>query len=263
MFIHTIPSGFSIGIINIRYYGIIYALGFLITYLYLNKKREFLQLNQEQLDKLFLYILLGNIIGARLFEFIFYNPSIFITNPLEILKIWHGGLSFHGAVIGIVTAIYLFKKKHKLNIYKLTDTLVLPAAIMLFFGRIANFINAELLGRITTVPWAVNFNNEQTINQQLIGRHPSQLYEALKNLCIFAYLTYINYKEQKTKNYKPGYKTWIFIFLYGVLRALTNIYRDDTLIFFNILSMGQILSLMMALIALFVLYNKYWLIPKK
>ncbi len=256
MFIHNIPAGFSIGILNIRYYGIIYALGFIVAYLFLRKEKEFLKLSEENLDKLFLYLIIGTILGARIFDFIFYRPDLLFS--LEIFKIWNGGLSFHGGLIGIVTAIYLFSKKHKVEIYKITDTLTIPASLMLFFGRIANFINAELVGRVTNVPWAVNFNGEQNAAGQLVGRHPSQLYEALKNLFNFSILTLIKSKQK----YKKGYMTWVFIFLYGVLRAFTNIWRDD-LLHWGFLSTGQILSLIMALVAFFVLYNQYELIPTK
>ena len=254
MFIHdinpiAIPLNFIKEGYGIRYYGIIYALAFLFAYWFLHNQKKFLKLNQEQTDSLFMYILIGNIIGARLLDFIFYNPSELIYNPLRVLMIWQGGLSFHGGLIGIVLAIYLFSKKHKISIYKVTDTIVIPASLALFFGRIANFINAELIGRITSVPWAVNFNGEQNSVGQLIGRHPSQLYEAIKNLVIFTTLILIKSNEDKKNSYKPGFRTWLFIGMYGILRLITNFWREDTLTFFGILSTGQTLSLIMVLVA--------------
>ncbi|MGE0792778.1 MAG: prolipoprotein diacylglyceryl transferase [Candidatus Woesearchaeota archaeon] len=267
MFIHNInpiliPLNFIADGFGIRYYGIIYALGFLISYFFLKKQKNFLKLNDNQIDNLFLYIILGTIIGARFLDFIFFNPLTLIQNPLELFFIWKGGLSFHGGLIGCITAIYLYSKKHKIKIYKITDTLVIPASLMLFFGRIANFINAELIGTITNLPWAVNFNNELGSNGQLIGRHPSQLYEAVKNLAIFFTLYLIKNHEEKTKTYKEGFRTWIFILLYGLLRLITNIWRDDYKWFFNIMGSGQILSLIMFIIATYILIKKYKIFQK-
>jgi phosphatidylglycerol---prolipoprotein diacylglyceryl transferase len=262
MFIQNInPILFSAGFLQIRFYGLIYALGFLISYLYLRKKRTFLGLDEENLDKLFLYIIIGDIIGARLFEFVFYNPSVFITNPIEILKIWNGGLSFHGGLIGILLGIYFFCKKNKISMYKVMDTLVIPASFVLFLGRIANFINSELVGTITQVPWAVNFHGEKTFDGQLVGRHPVQLYASLKNLFNFFVLYSISKYEEKHNSYKEGFRFWIFVLLYGMLRTITNIWRDDYKWFFQIFDSGQLLSAIMFLVASFVLLKYY--LPNK
>jgi len=242
--------------LGIRYYGLIYALGFLVTYFFLQNQKKFLKLTADQIDKLFLYILVGDIIGARLLDFVFYRPLTLFTNPLEIFKVWNGGLSFHGGLIGIVLAIYLFSRKYKTSTYKITDTIVIPAAIVLFFGRIANFINSELVGRVTSLPWGVNFNNEN-ISGKLIYRHPSQLYEAIKNIFIFGTLFLIKLNEDKHKSYKEGFRTWIFILLYGLLRIITNIWRDEPTWFFNTLGTGQVLSLIMVTVAIVVLWKNY------
>ena len=259
MFIHNIdPILVTIGPIAIRYYGLIYALGFLVSYLFLRKEKKFLKLNEEQIDSLFLYIMIGTVIGARVLDFVFYNPSIMFTDPIEILKVWHGGLSFHGGLIGLVVALFLYSKKHKIAIYKITDTLVIPASFVLFLGRIANFINGELFGTISNLSWAVNFHGEKGITGNLIYRHPSQIYESLKNFFNFAVLFIIRNHENKNHSYKPGFRTWSFIFLYGILRAFTNIWREDIRTVFGILSTGQFLSLIMAIIAVYFLYSKYF-----
>ncbi len=255
MFINNInPIIFSIGSISIRYYGLVYALGFLLTYIYLRKliKNKKINLNFEELDSLIIYLILGVVIGGRLGEFIFFRPTEIITKPLEIFMIWHGGMSFHGGLLGVLVALKLFVKKYNKKFFEIIDILVIPLSLVLVFGRIANFINSELVGTITKVPWGVNFNNE--INQlgERIYRHPSQIYEAIKNLIIFLSLIIIKYKRK----IQEGTLTWWFILLYGFGRLITDIWRADNHWLFNILSTGQILSLIMIPFAMYFLIKK-------
>lgn len=246
MFFHNInPILVSIGPFDIRYYGLVYAIGFIITYFLLRwvgRKGWIKNFTQDKSDILTIYIVLGAVIGARLLLFVFYHPATFITDPLEVLKIWHGGMSFHGGMIGSVVAGILFCRKYKIKFYQLGDFLVLPLAFFLFIGRIANFVNGELVGTKSSVPWCVVFDGHEGC------RHPSQVYEALKNLAIFFVLTFIYFK----KKLKDGIIFWSFVLMYGVLRFIITFWRDDPR--FLGLSGGQYLSLAMAIIAIIFLF---------
>jgi phosphatidylglycerol:prolipoprotein diacylglycerol transferase len=259
---------------KLYYYGIVYALGFLATYIYFRyqSKSKRLDLTLDQIDTLMIYIIIGGIIGGRLGEFIFFQPDVLLSNPLQVLMIRNGGMSIHGGILGVLGSIWLFRrkqhssvlnvkqgsKKHKkISTYEITDNAVMIAAFTLFFGRIANFVNAELCGRASTLPWAVNLHNPPLCDG---FRHPSQLYEAVKNLIIGFTLMFVESVEIKTNKYKTGFKTWLFVLMYGILRTVTNFWRDDVLWFFGILSTGQVLSLLMTIIAGFILV-KYYLRP--
>ncbi len=195
------PILFTIGSISVRFYGLIYSLGFILAYWFLLRAKQFnkLRLTRDEIDSFVLLAIIGGIIGGRLGEFIFFEPRILITDPLEILKIWHGGMSIHGGIIGLSLVVFLFSKKHELNPYDLTDILVIPASISLAFGRLANFMNGELLGTITNLPWAINWFGEKTSSGVLIGRHPSTIYEAIKNTFVFLILIFIDNKINNSK----------------------------------------------------------------
>jgi len=236
----------QLGPFQIRYYGLVYALGFLITYLLLRrlaKKKTIANFTLDLADTFILYEIAGIIIGARVFEFLFYNPSILISHPWELFMTWHGGMSFHGGIIGAVLAGLIFCRKHKVSFYKLADFMVLPTAIFLFFGRIANFMNGELAGTKTNVPWCVVFRDYDGC------RHPSQLYEAAKNMVIFFTLLVMYTK----KRFKDGMIFWTFILMYGVLRFIINFWRDDPR--FLGISTGQYLCLVMIITSIFFLFK--------
>lgn len=252
MFMHNInPVLVSIGALEIRYYSLAYILGFLLAYWLLWKaadKKLIENLTKKGVDDLVVYLILGVIIGGRLFHFVFYNPSAFWTNPLEILYIWHGGMAFHGGLIGVLFAYWLFMRKHKVKFYPVADLVVLPLAIALCLGRIANFINGELWGTMTNSNFCIDYSQNQYMSHTPEGcRHPSQLYESVKNLAIFFILLFM-YKKEKVKD---GVVFWSFILLYGVLRFIVNFWRDDIGEHLYILgiSTGQYLSLIMAIIA--------------
>ena len=185
VFIHNISpvlAHFSVfGIpLEIRWYGLFYVLSFLIAYFmikYLAKQRK-LGITEDDVADLILYLLLGVVLGARLFYVIFYNPFFYLSNPLEIPAVWHGGLSFHGGLVGAIAAGWYFCRKKKISFYRLADIAVIPAALGLAFGRIGNFINGEVVGRITNLPWGVKFPGYEDF------RHSSQIYESFKNLFI-------------------------------------------------------------------------------
>lgn len=249
MFINDIdPVLLSIGPFSVRYYGLVYALGFMIAYLFLRHqiKHKKLKMQTEKLDSYIVWLIVSIIVGARLFEILFYNPAYYLANPLEIIMVWHGGLSFHGGLVGAIIASLIFCKKHKIDFYDLADILVIPAALALAFGRIANYTNSEHYGRITdatSTPWCVVF--KRGINAGEYCRHPSQLYESLKNLLIFGLLS--AYNHYKTKNYRKGTIFWLFVLLYGILRFIVNFYRDDILYYG--LSTGQWLCVAMIIVS--------------
>lgn len=244
MYIHHIdPVIFAIGPLQVRWYGLAYAVGFIIMYLWLEhlaKHKEIKNLTPERVEALTLWLILGVIIGSRLFEFVFWRPGVWLTDPLEVLRIWHGGMSFHGGIIGVSLAAYLYCRKHKIPLLEVGDAIAIPAAFSLFLGRIANYINAELPGKVTNVPWCVNFNSERDTAGQLVCRHPSQLYEAAKNLIIFGAL----WLPWQTRKNHPGLVMWSFIGLYGLLRLIVNFWREDPAVLLG-LSIGQVLSFIM------------------
>ena len=252
MFYNNInPTLLKLGPFEIRYYGIIYALSFILAYFfisYLAKERKLNLTKDDILDFLF-YLIIGTVIGARLFEIIIYNPYYYLQNPLQTIAIWRGGLSFHGGLVGAVTAAMIYCKKKKIQFYDLADITVIPLAFGLFLGRIANFLNGELVGRITELPWCVKFKNYEGC------RHPSQIYESFKNLFIFSALWTI-----KNRKLKKGILFWSFILMYSTLRFFIEFVRapDEQLGFILGLTMGQYLSIIMFIVGLsfFVKINK-------
>jgi phosphatidylglycerol:prolipoprotein diacylglycerol transferase len=161
-----------------------------------------------------------------------------------MLTIWNGGLSFHGGFTGIIIWTYIFTKKKKLHFYDLSDILVIPTAFMLFLGRIANFINGELVGKITGLSWGVKFKGYEGF------RHPTQIYEALKNLLIFFILLFL-----RNKNLKKGTLTWLFVLFYGILRFLIEFMKEPISYTFGIPT-GQALSMLMIIVSLYFLIKK-------
>ena len=250
MFIHNInPVLFSMGPFQIRYYGLFYALGFIIAYFLISylAKRKSLPLTKEDVADYILYLLLGTVLGARIFYVLFYNLPFYLSNPAEIIAVWRGGLSFHGGFIGAVIAGFYFCRKKKIHFYDLADITVMPLALGLALGRIANFINGELYGRITDLPWAVKFPDAEGF------RHPSQIYESFKNLIIFLALWAV-----KDKKLPKGLIFWLFVAMYSALRFIVEFTRepDEQLGFIiSFLTMGQILSIIMFAIGLFFIYK--------
>lgn len=240
------PVAFSIGPIDIRWYALAYLTGFLVGWQYciwlIKNVIPTKNLKPEHFDDLLLWIMLGVILGGRTGYVLFYQFDFYIHNPANILKIWQGGMSFHGGFLGVLVASALFARKHGIQFFEITDVLACATPIGLFFGRIANFINGELFGRPTDVPWAVIFPDGTGL-----PRHPSQLYEAsLEGLVLFIILYVIARKTEFGK--ATGALSGIFLFAYGVFRFLVEYVRkpDDQLgLFFGALSMGQLLCIPM------------------
>ncbi|MBS3109101.1 prolipoprotein diacylglyceryl transferase [Candidatus Woesearchaeota archaeon] len=248
MFEHNInPVLVSWGFLEIRYYGIIYALGFVFALWYLlqRSRQGKLSLTEEEIYDFMVYLVVGVVLGARLFEVAFYHPDYYFLNPGQIFAVWNGGLSFHGGFVGGVFALVLFLRKRKHDFYEVADALMVPLALGLAFGRLANFINGELYGRVTTMPWGVKFPGADGF------RHPTQIYESLKNFLIFGTLFSI-----RDRKFKKGFLFWGFITLYGILRLVIEFWKEPETIFLGI-PMGQLMSGIMILTGGYVLYSKY------
>ena len=254
MYTHDLnPVLVDFGIIAIRWYSLAYIFGIIIGWWFGKKiishvlKNNSHKFKLEDFDDLIGYLIISIIIGGRIGYVIFYNFEYYISNPSEIIKVWEGGMSFHGALIGIIIATYLFSKK-KESPFFLLDIIVCVAPIGIFFGRIANFINGELVGKVTNVSWSVIFPLIDSL-----PRHPSQLYEAiLEGIILFLILNILIFK----KIYKVGISSCLFLIFYGIFRITSEIFREpDTQIgyIFDLFSMGTLLSVFMVLSGLIIL----------
>ena len=256
MFTHNLdPILFDFGFMAIRWYSLAYIAG-ILTGWWLGKKiiiKKFQnndqQFNIKEFDDLITYLIISIIVGGRIGYVIFYNFEFYISNPLDIIKIWEGGMSFHGALIGIILGTYLFSFKKKISSFFLLDIIACVSPIGIFFGRIANFINGELVGKTTDVSWSVIFPTFD-----MLPRHPSQLYEAfLEGVILFFILNIFIFK----KNYKTGTCSYLFLINYGIFRIFSEFFREpDSQLgyLFNIISMGTILSLLMIFFGIVLLY---------
>jgi len=240
---HINPEILRIGPLAIRWYGLLYIVSFVITYFFLKKKyvERNILLKPDDYENLIFYIMLGVILGGRTGYILFYNLSFYLKNPLEIFAVWHGGMSFHGGALGVMIAGIIYSKKIKIGFYRLADPVLPFVAIGLGLGRIGNFINGELYGRVTSLPWGMVFPNSDGL-----PRHPSQLYEfILEGVCLFFISKFI-LKVQK----HDGITFWSFIGSYGIFRFMLEFVRqpDPQLGFVvGIFTQGQILSSFMIL----------------
>jgi len=253
MFINNFdPVAFQIMSFEIRWYSLAYIAGIIIGWLLCKKILIQKSDINEKFDDYITYLVIGMIIGGRLGYIIFYNFSYYINNFFDIFKVWEGGMSFHGGLIGIIVASILFSKKNNQDSFLYMDLVSLVAPIGIFFGRLANFINSELYGTPTDIPWAVTF-----IQVDNLSRHPSQLYEAiLEGIILFIILMYF-----KNKDYlkKPGLISGLFLIFYSIFRFFIEFVRvpDEQLghLIFE-LSMGQIISLIFFVIGIILFYLK-------
>lgn len=248
------PEIIKIGPLSIRWYGLMYLIGFISSYLIVKRevKRRGLRVEKDFLENLYFYLILGLLIGARLGYVLFYNLSYYIQNPLEVFALWQGGMSFHGGLIGVIVSAFVFSKLKKIDFFTLTDMLVVSAPVGLGLGRIGNFINGELYGRVTNVPWAMIFPEGGPL-----PRHPSQLYEAaLEGILLFLILWFL-----KDKFSRSGILSSLFLILYGSFRFFTEFFREpDPQIGYilGFFTMGQILCSIMVIsgLVLFALRSK-------
>ena len=250
------PVAFSIGPLAVRWYGLMYLVAFVQFILlgrYRIKNRPGL-LTAEQLDDLLFYGMLGVILGGRLGQVLFYEPAYYLAHPLEIVAIWKGGMSFHGGFLGVLVAMGLWSRKYRLNWWDLTDFIAPLVPLGLAAGRIGNFINGELWGRVAeaSLPWAMAFPQ----SGDLQPRHPSQLYHVgLEGLALFAILWLFS------RHPRPrGAASGVFLIGYGTFRFITEFFREPDAGIFGqsyTISMGQWLSLPMILIGVALLVFAY------
>tara|TARA_B100001057_G_scaffold496009_1_gene596373 strand:- start:1331 stop:2113 length:783 start_codon:yes stop_codon:yes gene_type:complete len=253
MFINNFdPVAFEIFSFDIRWYSLAYISGILAGWM-LCKKIFIKDIRvNEKFDDYITYLIIGIIVGGRIGYAAFYNPNYYYNNLLDIFKIWEGGMSFHGGLIGIIIVSIIFARKNKEDSFLYMDLVALVAPIGIFFGRLANFFNSELYGLPTEVPWSVVF-----IKIDNLTRHPSQLYEAIfEGIVLFFILLYF-----RNKNFiqKPGLISAIFLIFYSIFRFSIEFFRvpDNHIgyLIFN-LSMGQIISIIFIIFGVILFYFK-------
>lgn len=248
---HIDPVAIALGPIKVHWYGLMYLFGFIAVYLLgqHRAKQTWSAIKPEAIEDLVTWGAIGVILGGRIGYILFYNFAEFINNPIVLFKIWQGGMSFHGGMLGVFIAMYFFAKKQNCTLFQLTDIIAPIAPIGLGLGRIGNFINSELWGRPSDIPWAMVFPNGGDI-----PRHPSQLYEAfLEGLLLFIILWFYSQKPRATMA-----TTGLALCLYGCFRFLAEFFRmpDAHLGFIALdwLTMGQLLSTPMMMIGALMLY---------
>jgi phosphatidylglycerol:prolipoprotein diacylglycerol transferase len=223
------PVALQIGPVAIKWYGLAYVAGLLLGWLYIKRlaadtglwREERRPLKVDHIDDLFLWVALGVVIGGRLGHVLLYEPGVYLSQPLEILKIWRGGMAFHGGMIGTILAMWLFARHYQVPALSVMDAVSAAVPIGLFFGRIANFINAEVIGRPSSVPWAMVMPGAGPE-----PRHPSQLYEAtLEGLVLFLVLAWLIYRRDALKT--PGVIGASFLIGYGLFRMVCEIFKAD------------------------------------
>jgi phosphatidylglycerol---prolipoprotein diacylglyceryl transferase len=241
---HIDPVFLRLGPLEFRWYGLMYICGFMAAYFLIlaGAKRKGLPLSKDDVADVIFTVAVGVILGGRLGYILFYNLSYYLSHPLKVFAVWEGGMSFHGGLTGAILAALYYIKKHRLRFYQLADIGFQAAPVGLFCGRIGNFINGELYGRVTDVSWGMVFPGGGPL-----PRHPSQLYEAfLEGPLMFLILFLVGRKTDK-----EGVVFWSFIMLYGLFRFLVEFVREpDTQLGYLVggLSMGQLLSLPMFLV---------------
>ena len=260
MYTHNLdPVFLDFGFLVLRWYSLAYIVGIILGW-WLGKKIVENLLNYvnfkfdlEKFDDLITFLIVSIIVGGRLGYVLFYNFDYYITNPIDVIKIWEGGMSFHGALIGIVFGTYIFSTINKIPTLFLLDVIACVSPIGIFLGRIANFINGELVGKATTVPWGVVF---PTVD--MLSRHPSQIYEALlEGVILFIILNTVILKQK----YKIGNCSFLFLIFYGIFRIFVEQFREPDLqigYVFDSFSMGSILSGFMVIIGfiIFIILKK-------
>jgi phosphatidylglycerol:prolipoprotein diacylglycerol transferase len=233
----------------LRWYSVAYILGFVCAYLLFKKYGTFA--NHEQTESLFNYGFFGVILGGRLGYCLFYNLKFYIENPLDIFKIWHGGMSFHGGLLGVVIGLFLCCKIHKIDVKKMMDITPLCVTLGLFFGRVANFINGELWGKATTLPIGFIFPQSGTMDP----RHPTQLYEAITEGLLIFIIMFFLYRKKPDWN---GRLCGLFLILYGFFRFCIEFLREPDAhigyILFNVFTMGHLLCSATILCGVIVIY---------
>ena len=226
MFEHNISRViFTIGPITIRYYSLMFICAFLVGAYILKKVLKLKKIDEELLYPMCLMVFLGVFVGARLGHVLFYDLKYFLSHPGEIIMVWKGGLASHGAAIGLIIGTIIFARKHNLTFYQVADCLVIPISLGTSFVRLGNFFNSEIVGRVTTVPWAVKFLRlQEPGGMEPQFRHPSQLYEVMIGIIIFVTLWVI--LKKKGDKLQNGFIFYLMLFLYFSLRFLVEFVKE-------------------------------------
>ena len=253
MFINNFdPVAFQVFSFEIRWYSLAYVVGLIIGWIYCNKFLIKDQIKKNLFDEYITYIIFGIIIGGRLGYVLIYNPSYYLKNIFEIIMIWNGGMSFHGAVIGVILSTIIFCKKNNQDKFYYLDLVALSSPIGIFLGRISNFINSELYGRESDIFWSVKY-----IQIDNLSRHPSQIYEAIFEGIILFIILNLFYKKFSEKN---GLISSLFIIFYSLFRFVIEFTREPDaqigLLIFN-LSLGQIISVIFLIAGSILFYKNY------
>lgn len=250
------PIAIDLGLIQIRWYGISYVTGILLAWwlLRIRAVRLYELWSADQVADLIFYATVGIILGGRLGSVLFYNLPYYLEHPLGVFKIWEGGMSFHGGLIGVLTALWIFAARQKTGFFQVSDFLAPVVPVGLLLGRIANFINGELWGRPTDLPWGMIFPDPRAGN---VPRHPSQLYEALlEGVVLFTILWWFSYRPRPVMAVSG-----LFLLLYGIFRGLVELVREpDQQIGFlagGWLTMGMLLSAPMIVLGILFLSLAY------
>ena len=244
------PILIDLGLIRVSWYGMMYVLGFIGSYLlvrYQMKKKDF-GISRIEVENLYFYLIIGLMVGARLGYVLFYDLKMYWADPLEIFAIWRGGMSFHGGLIGVLVGWFIFCWKNKKSLWRTADLFVITAPIGLGLGRIGNFINGELYGRVTQVPWGMIFPKGGPL-----PRHPSQLYESVLEGGVLFFILWF----MKEKKLRPGGLLAAFLSLYGGFRFFLEFFREPDVqlgFVFGPFTMGQVLSSFMIAVGLFLLF---------
>jgi phosphatidylglycerol:prolipoprotein diacylglycerol transferase len=251
------PTLVEFGPLGIRWYGLMYVTGFTLGYTLLKRRaREgLLKLSYAGIESFVTHLIIGMLLGARITYVLVYNWDVYREKLHEIFYIWQGGLSFHGALIGMTISCLIYSRKQKLPFYMVTDAFAFAAAPGLFFGRMGNFINAELYGRPTTVPWAMIFPTDP----ERLPRHPSQLYQGItEGVFLYFVLLWTQRRALREGRYRFGLLSAVFLIGYAIIRFLVEFTREpDAQLGFVLgsLSMGQILCALMGLAGVFVAWH--------
>jgi len=249
------PIIISLGFIDIRWYSMAYILAFVFGSLLIKQfnRKSYNLLTNVQIDRFFIWAVIGVIIGGRIGYVLFYQTNLLFLKPFYIFEIWKGGMSFHGGLIGIIFSIYFFSIKNSVKFFYLSDLVSIVAPVGLFLGRISNFINTELYGRVTDFPFAIIY--PQIDNNT---RHPSQLYESFFEGIVLFFILYF-YFNKNPKKYLIGNISALFLIIYSIFRFLIEYLREPDLhlgLFFNYFSMGQLLCIPILFVGLMILFRK-------
>ncbi len=245
--IHVVIGGHEFGV---RWYGLAYALGFWLTWLALMRaaREGRAGLNRERVDTLLVRIMLGVLIGGRV-GFVVQHPVELLHRPVFLFEVWNGGMAFFGGLLGVVRALWWSARVDGVQVPALLDVLTFPSSLGLAFGRVANFVNGELVGRPTHADWGVIFPAIDAL-----PRHPSQLYESVSHFVLFAILVWLWRYRRGWAEARAGRLSWVFLALYGTFRFLTDFFRADD-VFWGPFSDGQWFSLALAVIGVLGLWG--------